>query len=435
MLAGCIILLGLDAGCSASIGERHPPNIILILSDDQGSVDLHCYGSNDLDTPNLDRLAEEGLKFTQFYVAAPICAPSRGALHTGRYPHKNGIVKNGASLYKDEITIPEMLKPLGYRTAAVGKWHMGMATGGPNSEGYDYFFGHRGGCIENYKHNILQWDTGEIREHDLWRNDKKIHEDDIHFGELLVREANDFIEQNRAEPFFLYVAFNNPHYPVQPLPHHLEHYADLQEPRRSYAAFVSTLDEQVGKILDKVDELGLKENTLVIFLADQGHSTETRNALFIKDADPRNPGGGSAGPYRGHKFTLWEGGIRVPCIMSWPGTIPENQIRNQIATSMDILPTIAAYTGAMLPDKNLDGKSIRSIINSQQADSPHKELYWESGDMWAVRQGKWKLVSDKGNLFLTNLSADPGETTNLTGQQLDLVRKLSNLHNQFRLGY
>jgi arylsulfatase A-like enzyme len=416
---------------TALCAQASPPNVILIVSDDQGSVDLNCYGSADLYTPNLDRLAVEGVRFTQFYVAAPVCSPSRGALITGRYPRKNGIVGNGQSLRPHEITIAEMLKPMGYRTAAIGKWHMGMKNGGPNGEGFDYFFGHRGGCIENYKHNILHWDKGTVKIHDLWRNNTEINEDDTHFGDLIARESIRFIKENKDKPFFMYVAFNSPHYPVQPLPHHFKRFEDFREPRRSYAAFVSTLDEQVGIILSTLEELKLREITLVIFLSDHGHSVESRNALFVKGATKKNAGGGSAGPYRGNKFTVWEGGIRVPCIVSRPGKVLPGETRDQIATSMDILPTIAEYTGAQLPKKELNGKSLADIIASNKSKTNHSVLHWEHRGRWAVREGRWKLVKDGEELLLSDMEMDATETKNLAGEHPDIVRRLNQIHESW----
>lgn len=416
------------------------PNVMIILSDDQGTLDLNCYGSTDLYTPNLDALAKRGVRFTQFYMGAPVCSPSRGALLTGRDCNRNGVSNNALSLNPDETTIAEMLKPEGYATALIGKWHLGSERG-PRTEGFDYFFGHMDGCIENYKHSRHWWDTGEVRNHDLWRNEEEVFEDETHFGELIVREVNAFLEAHRSTPFFLYVPFNNPHYPVQPLPHQLERYRDVPEPRRSYAAFVSTLDEQVGKILDKVAELGLRENTLIVFMSDHGHSVESRNNLWL-DAKYDPPGGGNAGPYRGHKFTLWEGGIRVPAIASWPSVLPENEVRDQIATSLDWLPTIAKYTGAKLPKNDLDGKDISAVLLSADAPTPHDVLHRFWNDHWFVREGDWKLIGNApetvekdgsitpgAELFLSDLSKDVTERVNLAEQHPDKVARLKALHD------
>jgi len=428
---------------------RKRPNIMLIVSDDQGSIDINCYGAKDLYTPHLDNLAKRGIKFDQFYVGAAVCSPSRGVIQTGRFSFRNGIIGNGGSLHKDEETVADLLKSSGYKTAIIGKWHMGKKNGGPNKEGYEYFYGHMGGCIENYKHNNLEWDSGKIRYHDLWRNDKEIKEKEIHFGELIVREANNFVKKNKENPFFIYVAFNNPHYPVQPLKHHLNRYKKFKEPRKSYAAFVSTLDEQIGKIIKNLDDLKLREDTFIIFLSDHGHSVETRNNLFLKDADPNKFGGGNAGPYRGWKSTLWEGGLRVPCLMSWPGRIPENEVRAQMVSATDLLPTIVEFTGSDLPKKKIDGHSISKILASKTAPAPDRVLVWVIRNSWAIREGKWKLVVMKprknkknyriapedrptGEPFLSDMEKDVTEMKNLAKKHPDIVKRLTALYQKYR---
>ncbi|MCH9022208.1 MAG: sulfatase-like hydrolase/transferase, partial [Planctomycetes bacterium] len=297
------------------------PNVVLIFTDDQGTIDVNCYGSKDLYTPNLDKLARRGVRFTQFYVGAPVCSPSRAALLTGRYPQRAGLTSNAGGnrgLPPQQFTIAEMLKENGYRTALFGKWHLGEAPQmSPISQGFDQFFGHKKGCIDNYSH-FFYWSGPNV--HDLWKNDTVHWEDGKYFPDMVVREAVRFLEENKNHPFFLFLPFNIPHYPLQGQKKYRQMVSHLAEPRKSYAALVSTLDEKIGLVIDKIDQLGLRENTIIIFLSDHGHSVEVRT----------NSGGGSAGPYRGHKFTLWEGGIRVPCIISWPGQIPQNQVRDQI---------------------------------------------------------------------------------------------------------
>ncbi len=421
-----------DNCVAATTRDSDKPNIILILADDLGTVDLNCYGSKDLYTPNLDRLADDGLRFSQFYVVAPVCASSRAAILTGRYPDHNGVVRNGHDLHKDETTIAEMLKPAGYSTALIGKWHVGMQWGGPNGEGFDYFYGHRGGCIENWGHNTLNWDTGQVICHDLWRNDKPVHREGDHFGDTLAEESINYIEQHKNTPFFLFAAFNSPHYPVQPLKHHYDRYSGLKEPRRSYAAFVSTLDEQVGRIVKAVDDCGLRENTMILFLSDHGCSRERRNALFIKDADPKNPSGGSSGPYRGSKFTVWEGGVRVPCIISQPHTLPEGETRDQVAASIDILPTVAKLAGVDLPAKPIDGKPLNSLFDDKNQATTHPALRYvsENKSTWAVRKGDWKLVKEAELLFLSDMSKAVTETDNLAEKYPEKVQDLMNFHEE-----
>jgi len=416
-----------------SYSARRRPNVVFILTDDQGSLDVNCYGAKDLYTPHMDRLARQGVRFTQFYVGAPICSPSRACLLTGRTPQHAGLTfnaKSGKGLPSQETTIAEVLNPLDYRTACIGKWHLGEEPGArPNDQGFDEFFGHLHGCIDNYSH-FASWRT-PLR-HDLWENDKEVWSEGSFFPDLVADRACRFIQQNRRHPFFLYLAFNMPHYPLQPRAKFRRMYAHLDEPRRSYAAFLSNLDEKIGQVVDTIDRLGLRNDTLIVFLSDNGHSTEARN----------NYGGGSAGPYRGFKFSLWEGGIRLPCIVSWPGRVPQNEVRDQLACSADWLPTIAAYCSASLPSVSLDGGDIRSIIDSSGATSPHRILHWQLLEQWAVRDGDWKLVVNPpldprspGKLsdlvFLANLAQDVSETHNFAQEHPEIVDRLTKLHQDW----
>jgi arylsulfatase A len=424
---------------SLSAGRTNQPNVILIFADDQGSIDLNCYGASDLITPHLDRLAEQGTRFTQFYVAAPVCSPSRAALLTGRYPQRARVPGNMPShpgrdgMPSEQVTIAEILKPAGYVTGHVGKWHLGYSPQTmPNGQGFDTSFGHMGGCIDNYSH-FFYWVPPN--RHDLWRNGREVWYDGEFFGDLMVEECRHFIDHNQSRPFFLYWAINMPHYPLQGTSKWRARYQHLDAPRRMYAEFVSTLDEMVGQIVTHLEETGLRENTLLIFLSDHGHSVESRTFS----------GGGRSGPYRGHKFTLWEGGIRVPCIVSWPGQIPAGAVRNQVAISTDWLPTIAHYCDAPLPQRKIDGKRITSVIQSDQAVSPHETLHWETsgGRHWAVRAGDWKLVHNgpatkdqgrdlpKAQTFLSNMRQDVTETHNLAAQYPDQVKRLTQLHTQW----
>ena len=421
---------------SAPAAESRP-NVILILSDDQGTLDLNCYGSKDLITPNLDALAGRGVRFTQFYAASPICSPARASLLTGRFPQRAGLPNMAPSqpghpgMPADELTIAELLKAAGYRTALFGKWHLGTTPEcSPNAQGFDDFFGHRSGCIDSYSH-VFYWQGPPV--HDLWRNTNEVWESGTHFSSLIVREANRFLEENRARPFFLYLPFNVPHYPLQSRDKFRERYAHLPETRRAYAAWVSDLDDSVGRILAKLDELKLREKTLIIFLSDQGHSTEERC----------NFGGGNAGPYRGAKFSLLEGGIRVPCIASFPGRLPEGQVREQLAASPDWFPTIAGLCGVSLPNRKLDGSSLESILQDAAAKTPHQTFFWQLGDQWAVRDGDWKLVVNASDtqvgkklegadrIFLSNLAIDATERHNIAGANPDIVGRLTGLHEQW----
>ena len=441
----CGLLLGffglaptLESQAAGQDSKR--PNVILIYTDDQGSIDVGCYGARDLITPHMDALAARGTRWTQFYSAAPVCSPSRAAVLTGRYPQRAGLAGNAGSqpgshgMPPEQVTMAEMFKAAGYATGHVGKWHLGyLPETMPNAQGFDDSFGHMGGCIDNYSH-FFYW-NGPNR-HDLWRNGKEIWEDGKFFPELMVREARRFVDAHQEDPFFLYWAINVPHYPLQGTAAWRQRYRDLAPPRRMYAAFVSTMDEMIGQLLGHLEKRGLTENTIIVFQSDHGHSTEERTF----------GGGGSAGKYRGAKFSLFEGGIRVPAMISWPGQLPVNQVRHQMAVSVDWLPTLSELTRVPLPKRRIDGKSLVPVIQSAKAASPHKDFHWQSGrglggkPQWAVRSGPWKLIgnpkdtsskrpfTNADQLFLVNLEEDPGETKNIASQEPETTKRLRLLH-------
>src|SRR5262249_28840484 len=375
MLASVLIA----AASAASAAQPAKPNVIVILTDDQGTADLHVAGSSDLATPHLDALARRGVRFTQFYAAAPICSASRPGLLTGRRPVRAGMPLNASpvegqpGMPSEEITIAEMLKAAGYVTGHVGKWHLGYTPDTmPLGQGFDSSFGHMGGCIDNYSH-FYYW-SGPNR-HDLHRDGREGHAPGRFFGDLMVEEGVRFLRRHKDRPFFLYFAINAPHYPYQGEPKWLDRYAHLKYPRNLYAAFLSTMDERIGRLIAELEALGLRQRTIVIVQSDHGHSTEER-AHF---------GGGSAGIHRGAKYSLFEGGIRVPAIIRWPGHLPKNQVRDQIAHGCDWLPTLAELCGVPLPRVHLDGKSLAAVIRSAEAPTPHDALHWQLEKSWAVR--------------------------------------------------
>ena len=406
----------MESGCGL-LGRR--PNVVLFVADDLGSVDLRCYGSKDLLTPHIDNLAHGGVRFTQFYVTAPACTPSRTAMLTGRQ-HPRAL-RLGSGINPAETTIAEMLKAVGYRTACIGKWHLGFDDGMyADDQGFDEFFGHRTGAMDNYSHHFY-W--GGPDRHVMWRGKERWHEEGSYFSDMMVRESIRFIEASKDEPFFLYMPFNIPHYPIQPDPAARARYGHIKnESRREYAALVSTLDDRVGMIMAKLEELDLRDDTIVIFLSDHGHSEEERSG-----------GGGSAGILRGGKMTLWEGGLRVPAIISWPARLAREQLRPQPVTAMDLLPTLAEYCDAPLPQAHLDGKSLASVCASKDSASPHDVLYWVYKDDWAVREGPWKIVGRGNDIFLANLALDPTETINHSKSHRHVETRLIDLHNRWIL--
>jgi arylsulfatase A len=417
------------------ISKGRRPNVILIMLDDLGSVDLNCCGSKDLVTPNLDALAASGVRYTQCCSAAPLCSPSRAAVLTGRYPQRAGLPGNassmldrGAALAPDEVTLAQVMKSAGYATAHVGKWHVGYTRETmPMAKGFDQSFGHMGGCIDNYSH-FFYWE-GPNR-HDLWENGAETWRGGQHIGDLAVGHCNRFLESSRDKPFFLFWALNHPHYPLQGKAKWRDYYRHLPSPRSMYAASVSTADEMIGQVIAKVHALGLTENTIIVLQSDHGHSTEER--AF--------GGGGNAGPYRGAKSSMFEGGIRVVSMISWPGTLPRGVVRDQLVSGCDWMPTIAELTGAALPNRRLDGRSMLPVIHSANAPTQHPILNWQLNKQWAVREGTWKLIgnpNDTSNkapiteadrLFLSDLGQDVSEMTNLAARHPDIVQRLSSLH-------
>jgi arylsulfatase A-like enzyme len=437
LLTSILLVFGISF---SSQGQTAPPNVLLILADDQGSIDLNCYGAHDLHTPNLDQLAQTGVRFTQFYAAAPVCSPSRAAVITGCYPQEADVPGNVSSqpgnpgMPNESVTIAEMMKSAGYATGHIGKWHLGFSEDTmPNAQGFDYSFGHMGGCIDNYSH-FFYW-NGPNR-HDLYRNGKETWADGHYFGDLMVEEVCRFMDIHQKDPFFLYWAINMPHYPLQGKEEFRKLYEGMDEPRKSYAAFVSTMDDMIGRALKHLDDLGLSRNTLVIYMSDHGHSTEIRTF----------GGGGNAGPYRGAKFSLFEGGIRVPAMIRLPGRFPAGEVRGQLATAVDWLPTIADVTGATLPEGR-NGASLLPIIKSDQAPDVHRVFHWQTGNrnnpQWAVRSGPWKLIgnpqdtsnkapiTEADKLFLSNLETDVTEMTNMAADHPEIVKRLKAEHDEW----
>ncbi|WP_411030530.1 sulfatase-like hydrolase/transferase [Spongiimicrobium sp. 3-5] len=415
---------------STPLNSNRLPNIIIIYTDDQGSIDANCYGAKDLYTPNMDLLAETGVKFNQFYAAAAVCSPSRAALLTGKTPLVAGLPNNAPSrkgergLPSEQITIAEKLRDNGFVTGHIGKWHLGYTEETmPNGQGFDYSFGHMGGCIDNYSH-FFYW-NGPNR-HDLWENNKEVWMDGEYFQDIINQKALNFVQENKDVPFFLYYAINLPHYPLQGTNKWREYYKDLDSPRDKYAASISTVDERIGILLEKLEALKLRENTIIIFQSDHGHSTEKR--AF--------GGGGSAGPYRGAKFSLFEGGIRVPAIISWPKAIPQHETRDQMGINVDWFPTILDMCNIEYRPNEFEGMSLKEVIIENDS-TPHDAFWWyQNENTWAVRKGDWKLlknpndtsnkapITENDSLFLVNVLANPDEMTNLSNTYPEKVKEL-----------
>ena len=361
------------AGAAASLismnaQAQRPPNFIVIFADDLGYGDLACYGSKTNQTPNLDRMAKEGVRFTDFYVPMPFCAPSRASLLTGRYPFRH-VTRNPApdsgindvGLPPAEITIAETLKPLGYSTICIGKWHLGHKPElMPRKQGFDEYYG------------ILY--SNDMRPVQVVHNESVAQYPVVqsNLTQDYTKHATDFIERNREKPFFLYLPHAMPHKPLAAS----EEFYTPKTTDNLYADVIRELDWSVGRILAKVKELGLDENTLVLFASDNG-------PWF----------GGSTGGLRGMKGATWDGGIRVPLIARWPGRIPPGRECKEVCASIDIFPTLSKLAGAKLPSNlTIDGRDIFPLMSSASARSPHEAIFAMSGDeLRIVRSGKWKL--------------------------------------------
>ena len=431
-----------SAAASAAAQTRTParkPNFVIFLADDLGCHDIGAWGARDLKTPNIDALAASGARFTNWYAAAPVCAPSRAALLTGRYPIRAGVPDNGPPLKPAEKTIATLLKPAGYATGLFGKWHLGStADTVPNAHGFDRFAGFHAGCIDYYSHRYYWGERAnppQVNYHDFWRDRTEAFEDGQYSTELFAREAAQFIRDNRANPFFVYVPFNGVHYPMHAPKKYTERFAELEPERRMYAAMLSAVDDGVGLVTRTLRELRLADNTLVLFSADNGATREPRAGLNQQPARA-----GNNQPFRGNKFSAFDGGMHVPMVMNWPGVIPKAQVLRQLGNHVDLLPTICTAAGVSVPaDRTMDGWDALPMAASGAA-SKHDAIFWSSGGQLAVRRGPWKLVRNgkvfdgtpagaqplQGDdaLFLSNVDDDPGESKNLRHSNPAMVDEL-----------
>ncbi len=412
---------------------QQKPNLILIVTDDQGYGDLGCYGAKDLETPNIDALAASGARFTQWYANSPVCAPSRASLMTGLYPHNAGVpdllAPRSPGLSLNRVTLAEVLKKTGYKTAAFGKWHLGAAEGYlPNDRGFDQFFGHLEGTLDYFSH-MYYLSRAPRPFHDLWRNTEEVWEEGNYMTHLITREAVQFIQDNKDQPFFLYVAFNAPHQPLHMPREYLDRFSHLDPQRQRMAAMLAVVDEGVGKIISQLEQSGLRDNTVVFFMSDNGGANNAKN--FLSNEPEQFYYGANNGGLRGHKGSVFEGGIRVPACISWPGMISQGLVIDEPGSGMDIYPTFLKIAGAGYPGYPLDGHDIIPLL-SNGTKSPREFLFWEYAGQHAIRKGKWKLSlntmldfrREGPQVFLADLETDPGETHNLSDQYPKLVQEL-----------
>lgn len=410
------------------------PNFVVIVTDDLGYGDLSCMGS-EFATPALDRLAGSGVRLTDWYSNAPVCSPSRASLLTGRYPADAGVRqilggrRTTPGLPAGTPTIAEVLQPLGYRSAAIGKWHLGAAEGSrPREHGFDEFFGFHAGAVD-YFSQIYYWGQGNGINpiHDLWENEEEVWANGQYLTDLFTERAVQFIRE-RPEPFFLYLAYNAPHFPMHAPGEYLDRFRDLSPDRRIMAAMISAVDDGVGMIINELARRGLTERTLVIFTSDNGPARSSRNWL---DGREDLYYGGTAGRLKGHKFSLFDGGIRVPGLISWPGRIPAGQVVGAPLAAMDVYPTLLKAAGGE-EDPRCDGRDMLATLTNGEG-SPHDSIFWELDEQTAVRRDNWKLVLHgrlvdapvaSEEVFLSDLETDIAEQENLAGRHRDIATSL-----------
>jgi len=397
-LLTALLLAPLAAVCAAD----SKPNIVIIVADDLGYGDLSCYGSS-IPTPNLDRLASEGTRFTDFHSNGSVCSPTRCALMTGRYQQRAGIgalVRGDNGMSPDEFTIAEAMKSSGYVTGMFGKWHLGeLPKFNPVKQGFDEYKGSLGGRISYFTHEA----AGKPHNLDWWKGVDSLEEKG-YSTTLIANHSIEFIKRSKSKSFFLYVAFNAPHTPLQS--------PEVPDGRGSeaYRKVVEWMDKETGRILAALKEEGLADNTFVFFFSDNGGH----------EGIP----GCSNKPLRGFKGSFWEGGHREPAIAWWPGHVPAGQVTDQTAMGMDLMPTVMELAGATLPaNRKLDGISLASLLLHEQSLSPRK-LFWAQGKDWAMRDGPWKLLNEGGTMYLFDLGKDLGEQHDLSAQFPERVKTM-----------
>lgn len=428
---------------SAATARTEKPNIIFIMADDLGYGHLGCYGQKKIRTPYLDRMAAEGTKFTQVYAGHCVCAPSRCVLMTGKHTGHASVRVNGggSALLPEDVTVAEVLKEAGYATGIFGKWGLGdhNSTGVPYVQGFDDFYGYLHQVHAHFFYPWFLWRKDE--RHELAQNNDKERKQYSH--DLIVTEALDYIRRHRDSPFFLYVPFTIPHFELlvpedsfqqyagkfpEPTPYidRRQHYADQSAPRATLAAMITRMDRDVGRIFALLRKLKIDNNTIVIFTSDNG------GYRLARPGEPDFFRGN--GPLRGGKGTFYEGGIRVPMIVRWPGRVAPNATDDFLWAFWDVMPTLADLAGAKTP-QNVDGISVLPRLLGQAQEAPDRFLYWEKIPQgkggtaaWsqALRWGKWKALRNKPRLPLElyDLAADIGEQNNIAGRHPEVIEKI-----------
>ncbi|MEX0675585.1 MAG: sulfatase-like hydrolase/transferase [Pirellulales bacterium] len=415
VVAGFGAAAGLSANRAIAAADNKP-NVVVIVADDLGSGEIVCQGKQEIPTPHLHSIAQNGVCFTGAYVSCPVCSPTRAGLMTGRYQQRFGHEFNPGpatqadvnfGLPLDQVTLADRLKMLGYATGMVGKWHLGYQPAyHPLRRGFDEFFGFLGGA-----HSYV--DSGADAANRVLRGTEPVDEKE-YLTDALAREAVAFIDRHKSEPFFLYLPFNATHAPLQAIDKYSNRFSQIgDQKRRTYAAMLSAMDDAVGAVLEKLREARLEENTLVFFIADNGGPT-------LQTSSKNDP-------LHGFKGQVWEGGIRVPCMAQWKGHLPAGKIYDAPVIALDILPTaVAAAGGTVSGTPPIDGVNLLPYLTGEKTGRPHEMLYWRFGQQWAIRKGDLKLLAtpDAG-VQLFDLAKDVGEQHDLSAEKPDAVAQLT----------
>jgi len=411
------LLAALILAISPNTRAADKPNILVFYADDLGYGELGCQGNAEIPTPHIDSIAKNGLRFTQGYVAATYCSPSRAGLMTGRYPtrfgHEFNSTHNATGLSAKETTIADRLKAAGYATAAIGKWHLGhQPENRPTKRGFDEFYGTLANTPfyhpTNFVDSRINDDVRAIEDKDFYTTDK------------YAERAVDWLEKNKAKPWFLYLPFNAQHAPLQAPKKYLDRFPNIaNEKRKTFAAMLSSMDDAMGQVMAKVRELKQEENTLVFYIADNGGPTQGTTS--------KND------PLRGFKMTTFEGGPRVPFIAQWKGKLPAGKTYDLPVMNLDVLPTALAVAGAPVDSTaKLDGVNLMPYLTGENKASPHETMYWRFGPQWAVRHGDYKLVVSRGGSGepeLYDLASDISESKDLAKSQPEKVKQLQALYD------
>jgi len=399
-------------------GSNPPPNIVIIVSDDQGYADISCYDHpQEVRTPHIDRLADQGVRFTNGYASAYVCAPTRAGLMTGRYQQRFGFYRapdSRVGMPLSEITVADVLKKAGYVTGIFGKWHLGIEPEyHPLKRGFSEFYGFLGHGAHDY------FDLKRTDAHTSIYRNEKIIDDTGYLTDNLGREAVSFIEKHHAKPFFLYLPFNAVHWPLQAPEEDIKQFNTGDKERDILLAMLHRMDLAVGKVLDALKRTGADRNTLIFYFSDNGGAKKNRS---------------NNGVLRDYKHSVYEGGIRVPFIVSWPGKLPQGKVSSEPVICLDIMPTICAAINIKLPsDRIYDGKNMLPLLRGESQGPLHEALFFDGDEgRWAVRAGKWKLLKEKGDMELYDLQADISEKNNLADKHPPIVQRLHKTYTEWK---